>query len=98
MLMGAEQGSTDNTDSGTTLDLTLPVLNMFIVIFNLNKEQSSLLLDTPAQPPVTLERLIVAELRAVKGHILPGIHLHHGVGVRQYLSVKCLKVIFLKKF
>ena len=32
MLMGAEQGSTDNTDSGTTLDLTLPVLNKFIYL------------------------------------------------------------------
>ena len=30
MLVVAEQGSTDNTDSGTTLDLTLPVLNKVI--------------------------------------------------------------------
>ena len=84
--MGAEQGSTDNTDSGTTLDLTLPVLNMFIIIFNLTRTKLiSLLLDTPAQPAVTLERLIVAKLRAVKGYILPGLHLHHRVGVRQFL-------------
>ena len=83
MLMGAEQGSTDNTDSGTTLDLTLPVLNKFIKTDNIQLRVYifSLLLDTPTQALVTLELLIVAELGAVKSHILPRLHLHSRLSV-----------------
>ena len=80
--MGAEQGSTDNTDSGTTLDLTLPVLNKFIKTDNIQlRVLSSLLRDTPTQALVTLELLIVAELGAVKSHILPRLHLHSRLSV-----------------
>ena len=84
VLRGAEQGSTDNTDSGTTLDLTLPVLNMVIIIWYLTTKLISLLLDTPAQPSVALQLLIVTELCAVQSHILPG--LQHRLTVRQFLK------------